>query len=111
LDPLIARLEKIEQMTQEYHLEKAAGFFFAQIQKRRCIHELWKKRDEAEVIKLGATNASHFEFGSPNNQLVSPIDYFNSPIAKQKRSPPGKLPTLKTVAIILMLSYSTAYCC
>jgi hypothetical protein len=93
LDPLIARLEKIEQMTQEYHLEKAAGFFLAQIQKRRFAHKLWQKRDEDEVNKLGVTNASHFEFGSPNspnNQLGSLINYLNSPTDKKKRSPPGK---------------------
>jgi hypothetical protein len=93
LDPLIARLEKIDQLTQEYHLEKAAGFFFAQIQKKRFIHALWQKRDEDEVKKLGVTNTSHFEFGSPNSQIESPINYLStpnitSPRDKKKRSSP-----------------------
>lgn len=92
LDPLIARLEKIEQMTQEYHLEKAAGFFLVQIQKRRFVHQLWRKRDEDEVEKLGVTNASHFEFASANNrnnQLENRIDYMNAPSDKKKGSPTG----------------------
>ncbi|OAD00432.1 hypothetical protein MUCCIDRAFT_113913 [Mucor lusitanicus CBS 277.49] len=93
LDPLIARLEKIEQLTQEYHLEKAAGFFLAQIQKRRFVRQLWMKRDEDEVKKLGVTNPSQFDFGAmpPNNgnsPLDSPINYFNLSPDKKKRSPP-----------------------
>lgn len=95
LDPLIARLEKIEQLTQEYHLEKAAGFFLAQIQKRRFVRQLWMKRDEDEVKKLGVTNPSQFEFGAitntGNSPLDSPINYFNLAPDKKKRSPPGKL--------------------
>lgn len=94
LDPLIARLEKIEQLTQEYHLEKAAGFFLAQIQKRRFVRQLWMKRDEDEVKKLGVTNTSHFEFGvitnSNGNTLESPINYFNLSPDKKKSSPTGK---------------------
>jgi hypothetical protein len=94
LDPLIARLEKIEQLTQEYHLEKAAGFFLAQIQKRRFVRQLWMKRDEDEVKKLGVTNTSHFEFGaitnSNSNPLESPINYFNLSPDKMKSSPTGK---------------------
>lgn len=86
LDPLIARLEKIEQLTQEYHLEKAAGFFISQIKKRRFIKQLWKKRDEDEVKKLGVTNSSHFEFGSPSSQMDSPINFFNKPRERQKKS-------------------------
>ncbi|KAL9549481.1 hypothetical protein PS6_006058 [Mucor atramentarius] len=92
LDPLIARLEKIEQLTQEYHLEKAAGFFLAQIQKRRFVRQLWMKRDEDEVKKLGVTNSSQFEFGAiantGNSPLDSPINYFNLAPDKKKRSPP-----------------------
>lgn len=94
LDPLIARLEKIEQLTQEYHLEKAAGFFLAQIQKRRFVRQLWVKRDEDEVKKLGVTDTSHFEFGAStnnnNNSLESPINYFNLSPDKKKRSSTGK---------------------
>lgn len=94
LDPLIARLEKIEQLTQEYHLEKAAGFFLAQIQKRRFVRQLWMKRDEDEVKKLGVTDISHFEFGAStnnnNNSLESPINYFNLSSDKKKRSSTGK---------------------
>ncbi|CEP11360.1 hypothetical protein [Parasitella parasitica] len=92
LDPLIARLEKLEQLTQEYHLEKAAGFFLAQIQKRRFVRQLWMKRDEDEVKKLGVTNASHFEFGTmargTNNTFDSPINYFNMASDINKTSPP-----------------------
>lgn len=73
---MIERLEKIEQLTQEYHLEKAAGFFIAQIKKRRFIRQLWKKRDEDEVKKLGVTSSSHFEFGSPTSTATeSPITF------------------------------------
>lgn len=87
LDPLISRLEMLEQLTQEYHLEKAAGFFLSQIQKRRFIHALWKKRTEDEVQNLGVTSTSQFDFGSPrigqNNQFL------DTPKEKKKRSPPG----------------------
>ncbi|CAO3641997.1 unnamed protein product [Mucor hiemalis] len=86
LDPLIARLEKIEQLTQEYHLEKAAGFFLTQVQKKRFIRALWKKRDEDEVKKLGVTSASHFEFGSPNAD--NSTNYLNMPRDKKKRNSP-----------------------
>ncbi|RCH95425.1 hypothetical protein CU098_003574, partial [Rhizopus stolonifer] len=89
LDPLIARLEKIDQLTQEYYLEKAAGFFFSQIQKRRFVKELWKKHDEDEVKKLGVTTASHFEFKSPNSHVFDgSINYFNLPKDHKKKSPP-----------------------
>ncbi len=89
LDPLIARLEKIEQLTQEYHLEKAAGFFLAQVYKKRFVQALWKKRDEDEVQKLGVTSASHFEFGSPTSpNMDSPINYLNMPRDKRKRNSP-----------------------
>ncbi|CAO3640711.1 unnamed protein product [Mucor fragilis] len=92
LDPLIARLEKIEQLTQEYHLEKAAGFFLAQIQKRRFVRQLWMKRDEDEVKKLGVTNSSQFDFGTMANNGNSPLDnsinYFNLAPDKKKKSPP-----------------------
>lgn len=87
LDPLIARLEKIEQLTQEYHLEKAAGFFISQIKKRRFIRQLWKKRDEDEVKKLGVTNSSHFEFGSPSSQMDSSINFPN--MSRKKKSSPN----------------------
>lgn len=72
---MIARLDKMEQLTQEYHLEKAAGFFVGQIQKRRFIRELWKKRDDDEVNKLGVVSASQFDFNSPSsdNKLSSAI--------------------------------------
>lgn len=88
LDPLIERLEKIEQLTQEYHLEKAAGFFIAQIQKRRFVRLLWKKRDEDEVKKLGVTSSSHFEFGSPISTLESPITFLRDRKKKLSTSVP-----------------------
>ncbi|KAI8378680.1 Ion transport protein-domain-containing protein [Choanephora cucurbitarum] len=89
LDPLIARLEKIEQLRQEYYLEKAAGFFFAQIQKRRFVKELWKKRDEDEVNKLGVTSPNHFEFPSSNLSVPeSPVGYFNISKNPKKKTPP-----------------------
>ncbi|KAI8977429.1 Ion transport protein-domain-containing protein [Mycotypha africana] len=71
LDPLIARLEQIEQLTQEYHIEKAAGFFLTQVQKRRFVRELWKKRDEDEVQKLGITNPSQFEFDKQQYDMTN----------------------------------------
>ncbi|KAI8378320.1 Ion transport protein-domain-containing protein [Blakeslea trispora] len=89
LDPLIARLEKIEQLRQEYYLEKAAGFFFSQIQKRRFVKELWKKRDEDEVNKLGVTSPNHFEFPSSNLSVPeSPMGYFNVSKNSKRKSPP-----------------------
>ncbi|KAI9483591.1 MAG: Ion transport protein-domain-containing protein [Benjaminiella poitrasii] len=96
LDPLIARLEKLDQLTQEYHLEKAAGFFLSQIQKRRFVHQLWKKRDEDEVKKLGVSTTSPFVLGSfeKDNHMYSqqvsesPINYFNMPVDKKKCLPP-----------------------
>ncbi|KAI8075574.1 Ion transport protein-domain-containing protein [Thamnidium elegans] len=88
LDPLIERLEKIEQLTQEYHLEKAAGFFIAQIQKRRFVRLLWKKRDEDEVKKLGVTSSSHFEYGSPISTLESPITFLRDRKKKSSTSVP-----------------------
>lgn len=90
LDPLIERLEKIEQLTQEYHLEKAAGFFIAQIQKRRFVRQLWKKRDEDEVKKLGVTSSSHFEFGSPISTLESPITFLRD----RKKKPSTNVPRI-----------------
>ncbi|KAI8889134.1 hypothetical protein K501DRAFT_329474 [Backusella circina FSU 941] len=85
LDPLIQRLEKMDQITQEYHLEKAAGFFLAQVQRRRYIKALWKKRDEEEVLRLGITNTSGFNFvpSSPesNNRFILKNN-------KKKRPPP-----------------------
>lgn len=88
LDVLIPRLELLEQITQEYHLEKAAGFFLSQIQKRRFIHSLWKKRNEDEVQNLGVINNSQFEFDSC--QIDQQEEYLNPLKEKKKRSPPGK---------------------
>lgn len=68
MEPLIKRLEKLDQIKQEYHLQKAAGFFLAQVQRRRFIRDLWKKRDEDEVKKLGITsNAYQLSAPSPGS--------------------------------------------
>ncbi|KAI7900056.1 Ion transport protein-domain-containing protein [Cokeromyces recurvatus] len=105
LDPLIARLEKIDQLTQEYHLEKAAGFFFSQIQKRRFIHELWKKRDEDEVKKLGVANPNPLDFKSieQDNYIQHvPENPDNYICSVKKMSPP--VPRI----VINSMDYSTA---
>lgn len=70
-------------------MEKAAGFFISQIKKRRFIKQLWKKRDEEEVGKLGVTNANHFEFGSPSSPIDSPINFLNMSRDKKKKSSPN----------------------
>ncbi|KAI9268809.1 Ion transport protein-domain-containing protein [Sporodiniella umbellata] len=83
LDKLILRLEMLDQLTQEYHLEKAAGFFLSQIQKRRFVHELWKKRNEDEIQNLGVTDFNQFslDHSQPDNQTI------NSKERKRKISP------------------------
>jgi hypothetical protein len=84
---MIERLEKLDQITQEYHLEKAAGFFLAQVQRRRYIKALWKKRDEEEVQRLGITNTSGFNFIPSSPESNHRLMLKNN---KKKRAPPGK---------------------
>lgn len=82
---MIARLEKIDQLTQEYHLEKAAGFFVSQIQKKRFIRELWKKRDEDEVKKLGVATPNQIDYPPMLNTNLPPniiITDANTPSSK-----------------------------
>ncbi|KAG0185974.1 calcium channel protein [Apophysomyces sp. BC1034] len=59
LDPLIARLEKIEQLNQAYAVEKACGVFLTLAQRKRYLHQLWQKRNEEELTKLGIANSSN----------------------------------------------------
>ncbi|KAF7722394.1 calcium channel protein [Apophysomyces ossiformis] len=54
LDPLIARLEKVEQLNQAYAVEKACGVFLTVVQRKRYLQQLWQKRNEEELKKLGA---------------------------------------------------------
>lgn len=98
----------MEQLTQEYNLEKAAGFFLSQVQKKRFIHALWQKRDEDEVKKLGVTNTSHFEFGSSPNSpnMESPINYLSMPDItskdrKKRSSPPVPRIVIDNVSTIM----------
>lgn len=108
LDPLIARLEKIEQLTQEYHLDKAAGFFISQIKKRRFVRQLWKKRDEDEVKKLGVTNSSHFEFGpSTTSQIESPINFLNMSRERKKKTSSSNVPRIVIDNVSGMTSQSS----
>lgn len=76
----------LDQLTQEYHLEKAAGFFLSQIQKRRFIHALWKRRNEDEIQNLGVTSSSPFDL----SQEDQPDNYSSNTKEKKKRIPPGK---------------------
>ncbi|EIE92076.1 hypothetical protein RO3G_16787 [Rhizopus delemar RA 99-880] len=106
LDVLIPRLELLEQITQEYHLEKAAGFFLSQIQKRRFIHSLWKKRNEDEVQNLGVINNSQFEFDSC--QIDQQEEYLNPLKEKKKRSPPVPRIVINTVPTVAVDNSSPA---
>ncbi|KAG0747200.1 hypothetical protein G6F57_006621 [Rhizopus arrhizus] len=106
LDVLIPRLELLEQITQEYHLEKAAGFFLSQIQKRRFIHLLWKKRNEDEVQNLGVTNNSQFDFDPC--QIDQQEEYLNPLKEKKKRSPPVPRIVINTVPTVAVDNSSPA---
>ncbi|KAI8993323.1 Ion transport protein-domain-containing protein [Pilobolus umbonatus] len=83
LDPLISRLQKIGQITQEYYLEKAAGFFVAEVKKRRFLKMLWKKRDEYEARKANKTALQGSnEYGSTD----SFNNYLNNSRHRRKRT-------------------------
>ncbi|RCI07266.1 calcium channel protein [Rhizopus stolonifer] len=96
LDKLIPRLEMLDQLTQEYHLEKAAGFFLSQIQKRRFIHALWKRRNEDEIQNLGVTSSSPFDL----SQEDQPDNYSSNTKEKKKRIPPVPRIVINTVPTV-----------
>ncbi|KAI7871731.1 Ion transport protein-domain-containing protein [Spinellus fusiger] len=56
VEPLIARLEKLERLERSYAVEKACGVFLTLIQRKRYLHQLWQKHNEDEIKKLGVAS-------------------------------------------------------
>ncbi|KAI9259454.1 hypothetical protein BDA99DRAFT_538416 [Phascolomyces articulosus] len=56
--PLIKRLEKLDQLHKAYAAEKARGLFLMMAQRKRYLHDLWQKKNDDEMRKLGINTRS-----------------------------------------------------
>ncbi|KAL0076809.1 Ion transport protein-domain-containing protein [Phycomyces blakesleeanus] len=72
LEPLIARLEKLERLEKAYAVEKASGVFMTLIQRKRYLHQIWLKRNEEEIKKLGVASAGSLHLDTSVASLSTP---------------------------------------
>ncbi|KAI9029793.1 Ion transport protein-domain-containing protein [Phycomyces nitens] len=72
LEPLIARLEKIERLEKAYAVEKASGVFMTLIQRKRYLQQIWLKRNEEEIKKLGVASAGSLHLDTSMASLSTP---------------------------------------
>ncbi|KAI8381166.1 Ion transport protein-domain-containing protein [Radiomyces spectabilis] len=89
LEPLIERLGKVDQLSKQYATEKACGVFLTLIQRKHYLHQLWLKRNEDEINKLGVGNQSSlFPDGSPRRLYGPPTSPFLGTAARRKNQSP-----------------------
>ena len=75
--PLIKRLEKLDQLHKAYAAEKARGLFLMMAQRKRYLHDLWQKKNDDEMRKLGINTRSGLQLDtsaatlSPKGPILS----------------------------------------
>ncbi|KAI9495474.1 Ion transport protein-domain-containing protein [Zychaea mexicana] len=91
IDPLIKRLEKLDQLNKAYATEKARGVFLMMAQRKRYLHELWQKKNEDEMRKLGINTRSGLQLDT-SAATLSPKSPLSSATEKWRQRSP--LPTI-----------------
>ncbi|KAI8140598.1 Ion transport protein-domain-containing protein [Fennellomyces sp. T-0311] len=89
IDPLIKRLEKLDQLNKAYATEKARGVFLMMAQRKRYLHDLWQKKNEDEMRKLGINNRSGLQLDT-SAATLSP----KSPLSAEKWRRKSPVPTI-----------------
>ena len=89
IDPLIKRLEKLDQLNKAYATEKARGVFLMMAQRKRFLHDLWQKKNEDEMRRLGINNRSGLQLDT-SAATLSP----KSPLSAEKWRRKSPVPTI-----------------